>query len=53
VLFVVVFAIMVYSMVKHRKSVGAEPATSAAPPARCSGSGCWCPSASCSSSTSC
>ena len=27
VLFVVVFAIMVYSMVKHRKSLGAEPAT--------------------------
>ena len=26
VLFVVVFAIMVYSMVRHRKSVGAEPA---------------------------
>ena len=26
VLFVVVFAIMVYSMIKHRKSAGAEPA---------------------------
>lgn len=31
VLFVVVFAIMVYSMVKHRKSVGAEPARFSGP----------------------
>ena len=27
VLFVVVFAIMIYSMLKHRKSVGAQPAS--------------------------
>ena len=31
VLFVVVFAIMIYSMLKHRKSVGAQPASFSGP----------------------
>lgn len=31
VLFVVVFAVMIYSMIKHRKSVGAKPAQFSAP----------------------
>ncbi|MFZ4537355.1 cytochrome c oxidase subunit II [Propionivibrio sp.] len=34
ILFVVVFAIMIYSMVKHRKSVGHEPASFSGPTGR-------------------
>ena len=34
VLFVVVFAIMIYSMIKHRKSVGAQPADFTGPKSR-------------------
>jgi cytochrome c oxidase subunit 2 len=39
ILFVVVFAIMIYSMIKHRKSSGHAPAKFTGPTGCCSGSG--------------
>ena len=52
ILFAVVFAIMIYSMVKHRKSVGHPPAKFTGPTGAIQWVWALVPSPSCSSSTS-